>query len=52
MEIFPEGAVTTVTSGFMTVVTANIAVVLGLLAFFLAIKFVRGSLNRGTKGKL
>lgn len=52
MNIFPTTAVADVTSGMLGVVTANIAVVLGILAFAWGIKFVTRLFNKSTKGRV
>lgn len=52
MEILPTTAVADVTTGFLAVVTDNIAPVLGLLAFSWGIYFVTARLNKAKKGKI
>lgn len=52
MSVFPTGAVTTVTGGVTDAITANIAVVLGVLAFAWGLKYIFKLLNKSTKGHL
>lgn len=52
MNIFPADAVTTLTSGVTGFIGANIAVVLGVLAFAWGLKYVTRLLNKSTKGHL
>jgi len=50
--LFPTTAPATIIDGFTGVVTANIAVVLGVLGFFLAVSWVTSRLNKAKKGKI
>lgn len=50
--IFPTDAVTTITSGISGVLTDNIAVILGILAFVFGLRFIMRLFNKSTKGKL
>lgn len=52
MAILPVTAVADITTGFLDVVTDNIAPVLGLLAFSWGLYFVTARLNRAKKGKI
>lgn len=52
MEIFPTGAVATVTGGVTEALTDNMAVILGVLAFAWGLKFVLRLLNKSTKGRV
>lgn len=52
MELLPETTVASVTGGFLSVVTDNIAPVLGILAFTWGIYFVMARLNKAKKGKI
>lgn len=50
--IFPSNAVTTVTGGITTAISDNIAVVLGVLAFAVGLRFVLRLFNKSVKGKV
>jgi hypothetical protein len=50
--IFPTDAVTTVTSGITTAISDNIAVVLGILAFAVGLRWVLKLFNKSVKGKV
>ena len=50
--IFPTDAVTTVTGGVTTAISDNIAVVLGVLAFGVGLKFVLRLFNKSLKGRV
>ncbi len=50
--IFPSNAVTTVTGGITTAISDNIAVVLGILAFAVGLRFVLKLFNKSVKGKV
>lgn len=52
MDIFPVDAVTDMTTGILAVVTANIAVVLGVLAFTVGIKWVTKHFGKATRGRI
>jgi hypothetical protein len=52
MTVFPTTAVSDFTSAFTGVISANIAVVLGILALVFGIKFVMRLFNKSTKGHL
>lgn len=52
MGIFPLTAVADITTGFLDVLTDNMAVVLGVLAFSWGIYFVTARLNNAKKGKI
>jgi len=52
MGIFPGTAVADVTGGFLDVVTDNIAVVLGILAFAWGINMVLRLTRKSTKGRV
>lgn len=49
---FPEGTVKTFTDALTGVLSANISVVLGIVAVVFAIGFARKMLNRGLRGKV
>lgn len=51
MSLFPVGAVTTVTDGITSAIADNIAVVLGILAFVVAVKWVFRLFNSSLHGK-
>jgi hypothetical protein len=48
--IFPTDAVSTVTTGVTSAISDNIAVVLGILAFTLGLKYVLRLFKKSTKG--
>lgn len=50
--ILPTTTAGTIASGFMDVVTDNIAPVLGVLAFSWGIYFITARLNKAKKGKI
>jgi hypothetical protein len=50
--IFPTDAVTTLTGGITSAISDNIAVVLGVLAFTVGLKFVFKLFNKGVKGRV
>lgn len=50
--IFPSNAVTTVTGGITSAISDNIAVVLGVLAFAVGLRFVLRLFNKSVKGKV
>lgn len=50
--IFPTDAVTTVTGGITSAISDNIAVVLGVLAFAVGLRFVLRLFNKSVKGKV
>lgn len=52
MEILPVTTVATVTTGMLSVVTANILPILGILAFAWGVKFVTKLTNKSTKGRV
>lgn len=52
MSVFPATTVADFTTAFAGVLTNNIAVILGILAFMFGIKFIMRLFNRSTKGKL
>lgn len=52
MNIFPTDAVTTVTGGITSAISSNIAVVLGVLAFGVGLRFVLRLFNKSVKGKV
>lgn len=49
---FPEGTVKTFTDALTGVLSANIGIVLGIVAVVFAINFARKMLNRGIKGRV
>jgi len=49
---FPAGQPAGVISAFTTVLTDNLPVILGVLAFAWGIKFVMKLLNKSTKGRV
>jgi hypothetical protein len=50
--IFPTDAVTTITGGITSAISDNIAVVLGVLAFGVGLKYVLRLFNHSTKGRV
>jgi len=52
MEIFPATAVTTVTGQITDVLSDNIAVVVGLLAFSVAVNFAFRKVGKAVHGRL
>lgn len=50
--IFPTDAVTTITGGITSAISDNIAVVLGVLAFAVGLRFVLRLFNKSVKGKV
>lgn len=52
MNIFPATTVSDMTSGILAVVTANIAVVLGVLAFTVGVRWVTKHFGKATRGRI
>ncbi len=52
MNFLPLDTLTTLSSGMLGVITANIVPILGVLGFAWGIKFTTGRLNKATKGKV
>lgn len=52
MALFPATAVADITAGFIGVLTANMAVVLGVLAFAWGVNFVTRKLGKSTRGRI
>jgi hypothetical protein len=52
MNFLPVDTLTTLSSGMLGVITANIVPILGVLGFAWGIKFTTGRLNKATKGKV
>lgn len=52
MSIFPSGAVATVTDGITGAISANIAVVLGVLAFVVGLRYILRLFNKSLHGKV
>lgn len=52
MDIFPSTAVSDMTTGILAVVTANIAVVLGVLAFTVGVKWVTRHFGKATRARI
>lgn len=52
MNIFPTDAVTTVTGGVTSFLSANIAVVLGILAFMLGLNYILRLTRKATHGRV
>lgn len=52
MNVFPTSAVTDFTTSLTGVLSANIGVVLGVLAFVFGIKFIMSLFNKSTRGHL
>jgi hypothetical protein len=52
MSIFPVGAVATVTGGITTAISDNIAVVLGVLAFAVGLRYVLRLFNKSIHGRV
>lgn len=52
MEILPATTVADVTTGFLAVVSDNIAPVLGILAFTWGVYFVTARINKAKNGKI
>lgn len=52
MNIFPTDTVTTVTTSVTGFLTDNMAVIVGLVAFFVGLKLVLRLFHKGTKGKI
>ncbi len=52
MDLFPTTTVTDFTTALTGVISANIGVVLGILAFVFGIKFIMRLFNKSTKGHL
>jgi len=50
--IFPVDAVTTVTGGITSALTDNIAVVLGIFAFMVALQLILRMVNRAKNGRV
>lgn len=50
--LLPASTVTTVVDGFTDIVSANIAVVLGVLAFSWGVYFITARLNKAKSGRL
>lgn len=50
--IFPSTAVTDFTGTLTSTLAANIAVVLGILAFVFALKWIMSLFNKSTRGHL
>ena len=50
--VFPSDAVTTVTTGITSAISDNIAVVLGILAFAVGLRYVLRLFNKSLKGKV
>jgi hypothetical protein len=46
VSVFPTDAVTTITSGVTTAISDNIAVVIGVLAFFVGLRVVFALFNK------
>lgn len=52
MGIFPTTAVADITGGVLDVLTDNMGVIVGVLAFALGIKWVTRFFNKSTKGRV
>lgn len=52
MSVFPTTTVADFTAALGAVITANIAVVLGILAFIFGLKWILSLFNKSTRGHL